>query len=677
MTILAVRTSLSTLARVRTTQVVLACIGLYAALHFIHLPGYASNPRHRYLGSLLLTTPDGYYYLRLAADLSTGNYGPDDPARPAPRPMPAPLISRLAVAAHQVLGVSLMNAAFFIPPTMAFGLVLALWLLGASIGRPWTGLLAGVAASSSFLWYTRVIIGAFDTDCLILPLFVGGLACFHRSGMARPSRWPLWMTAGLAQIALLAAWWPHAGLFASAIVLATWAAGAVFPGRRWERGIKAATLLLGLALGAWLLLGRPPGPMGDLSDTLHRHLELVFKAQKADSFAETGATVAELDVTPPLEAASDVSGHWLVFMAAACGFAALAARHPRAAFAVGLPCLALGAASFWGGNRFLMFLAPIHGLGIAWLCAGLVLPALRRRGTTAPAAAALTLGLLLCAPSAWSCMSARVLPTSDYNAVELASVINRQAPEDAFVWNWWGPGYMMEYFTRRECLIDGGLQDPKRTYVSALPFATNDPLLARNWIRFFATHHNGLEMMTQFTGSLEDSAALLKQVFSRPGDMEDILAAHNVPADLDWKAVLFPERDVYVIMLAEMLLRSSWNMLGRWDPATGTAPDVRIFMTPEQEVRLNRKKGVALNSSGETIPYSRIYFITPRNLSHDKPRDTGPVAIRVWGMPYLYTIEQDYFDCLAYRLLFVHPEDTPGFQPLVYNPFIGGIWKVL
>lgn len=658
-----------------TAWVFLCCLAAYALLHGWHVPDYVTNPRHKHSGDLLLTTPDGYYFLRQAADVSMGLYGPVDPARPVPRPAMPPLPSLAAVAVHSLLGVSLMNAAFFIPPALAFGLVLATWLLGAAVGRPREGLMAGVAASASYLWYTRVCIGAFDTDCLILPLLVGAMVCLRLS-MDKPLlRWLGWMAPGATQLALLALWWPQGGKALTALCLGVYAASCVFPGRRGERLLKAALLVAGTALLAYLALGHPTGVLEVASQSVKQHLGMILKDQPGN-FGETGDTIAELTVSIPLDAADYVSGHWLVFIAAACGAVAFAVRHPRMAFMVVLPLLTLGAASLWGGNRFLMYLAPVHGLGLVWFCSDLLLPRLRRIGAPAPVALAVLAGLLLAAPSAWDSMTERFLPTHDYNAVELASVINRKTPPNAFVWNWWGPGYMMEYYTRRECLIDGGLQLPVQTYISAVPFASNNAELARNWIKFFSVHRDGLSIMAQYFGGGWQSVAFLREVFAAPQRLDELLDKHGLPRDVDWKALLFPEREVYVIMLSEMLLRSTWNSLGRWDPVAKTGPDVRIFLTPLDQVAVNPDKGIAVSSSGDSIAYSRIYFVSPDNLSYDEARSVGPVAMHIWGTPYFYTIEQEYFDCLAYRLLFVHPENTPGFEAVVYNPFIGGVWKV-
>jgi len=365
-----------------------------------------------------------------------------------------------------------------------------------------------------------------------------------------------------------------------------------------------------------------------------------------------------------------------VFLAAACGLAAFATRHSRAAFLVLLPCLGLGAASLWAGNRFLMFLAPLFGIGLAWLCLDLLLPLLHRRGAPGPTVLCVLAGALLAAPAAWDCLALNIRPNNDRNGVELASVINHKASANAFVWNWWGPGYMQEYFTRRECLIDGGLQEPQRTYISAVPFATADPLLARNWIKFFSVHSDGLDVLARLTGGPGRAATLLQAVFSAPARMPELLDSFGLPRDRDWRAYLFPERDVYLILMAGMLLRSTWNSLGRWDPATGQSPDVRVYLTPEKDVRINRAQGVVVSRTGDAVAYSRLYVISPDNLSYDQVRDTGPVALRILGAPYLYTVAQEYFDCMAYRLLFVYPDKTPGFEPVVYNPFVGGVWKV-
>lgn len=662
-------------SRITVVVYLIGILGAYAFLHGAHVPEYFSHSENVFQGEPLLTTPDGYFYLRQAEDVYSGTYETYDSLRDLSRPVPAPLLATMLATFSSLTNVPLLTSAFYFSPVLAALLLVSMGCWGVSIGRTYVGLTAGLVASCSHIWFSRVMIGTFDTDALILPLLLFALIPFSRPLRGSAIRLCWGVAVSFLALGILKLWWPQGALVMTGLVVAMYAASVVLPEQgRYERLLKAALCIVGAMLFAYVLWGNPEGALGRVAAFVRAHVNLALKTQPS-IFTETGETVTELVTLSFSDTIREVAGHWSVAICSIVGFAVFVWRHRWSAFVVGGPLVLLGMAAIGAGNRFLLFWAPCFGLGIVVFVYDVMRPLLQRVHRRCILIVHL-LPLLLLAPSALYCLSATPPAVHDANAVSLASVIRQKTPPDSFIWNWWGPGYMQQYFGRRRTLVDGGKQQPEPVFIASVPFATNDPLLARNWIKFFSVHRYGLAELAKWVGGKAEAVAFLQALFAHPESLESMLARHPFPQDRAWDTWFFPEQEVYMILHTEMLVRSTWNSLGRWDPVTQEHEKVTVHMTPVSQVQLNRKQGVAIDKEGNAVEYAKLYFVHPQRLSHDPVRAKGPVAMLFWQSPYFYTLQQTHFDCLAYRLLFIYPNTTPGFEPVVFNPYVGGLWRV-
>lgn len=642
--------------------------------HLALLPGYDAVTHNLSNGERLLSTPDGYYYLRQAEDFKAGAYTPSDPLRPGKRLSPVPPLSVLAAIVSTVSGQPIERVAFFLPPVLGSLAVLVGLLAGVAAGSAPLGFMAALLTMTAEAWFSRTALGGFDTDCLLPLLFYGMLYALFRFERG-PWRWG---AAALALAGGLHWWWPQAGRFFAVAALGPFLVSAFLPGEGRLRTDRRVCVVLGAVLaGLWLAgLGAylPDWlrwPMG----VLDKHLRFALSGQKS-VFTQTGWSVEELTGMGPLEALEFLSGHWALGCLALAGTIGFCCWRPRLGLYYGLPALGMLGASMIFGNRFALFAMPVHALGLAWLCAVALPYALGRFGRIA-AVASWTACLTLAGLSLWTVYEGHgLVATFDANQVAMARAIDKVAGKDAAVWNWWGPGYMVQYYGKRETFFDGGLQTPERAFISAEPLASLDPLAARNWIKFFSVHPNGLNVLARPLGK-ERAVGFLRAVFENPGSLDVLVEEYSLGTRRDWRAWLFPSREVYLVLYSEMMLRNSWLKIGLWDEKTGKSPETPVYALPLSTLSFDRKRGLMYTAKDKVTPYSRLLFVSPDQLSHDRPREHGHVVVLLKGVDMAYIVPERFFDVLAFRLLFMYPEDTPGFQAVTFNPFVGGVWRVL
>lgn len=649
----------------------LLAFGVSLGAHLALLPQFDAVKQQWYGGERLLANPDGFYFLRHAADWAAGNYAQPDPLRPGMRPSPVPPLSALAALAARASGQPLERVAFFLPPVLAsLGCVLGL-LVGAAARSRSLGLMAAVLMVSSEAWFSRAALGGFDTDCLLPHLLFGLLYALYRLDRGGPG----WGLAAVGLTMGLHYWWPQAGLYFAVAAWGLYAVGGAVPGGRLRR-TRAAVAVLGLAsVLVWVAFGpHLPRFIRLAVAPLDHHLRFAMGAQSS-VFTQTGWSVEELAGMPFLDALSYLSGHWSLGLAALAGIVGFSLWRPRLGFYLGLPSLCMFVASMFLGNRFAMYAVLVHALGLGWMCAvflPMVFGPFKRSAAVASWCA--------CAGVMAWCLSGiyaenGLAATFDANQVALTAHIEEVAGPDAAVWNWWGPGYMVQYYGKRETFFDGGLQNPTRAFTSALPLACDDPLLASNWIRYFSVHPNGLRLIKRYK-EYPDAVAFLRGVFSDPSRLDELVAQYGLDPEKDWKTLLFPRREVYLILYSEMIMRNSWLKIGLWDETTGTSPETPMYALPMSSLAFERKLGLMVTGKDNVVPYSKLLFIAPNSLSHDNPHKHGPSVLLFKNTKFAYIVPEEFFDALAFRLLFIYPDDTPGFEMIKYNPFVGGIWRV-
>ncbi len=670
----------------RALLAIFLLVGLFVSLYipFSHLKEWHTYRSLFFVDNEkpLMATQDAYYYLRLTDDLINDRYRDIDDNRPeAARPRPVPLLVSLTAGIHRALGVSTEKIAFYLPPLLASLMAPVYFLWSRVMGSYLIGLIASIAGASSYYWYSRTCLGRFDTDALN-PFFVllmsYALYCFvSESGRKRF----YYLAAVFALLALFSLWWIQAGYLSSILLALAYGLSCFLSSSRIEKYIKIGILAIGglsVLCIVFALYPYLPGPLFRLFDLAAGQLSLVTK-ETTSIFPEVGRSISELEA-PTLESvAKQVSGHYVPFFIGLLGLVSLAWRR-RDLIVLLIPCLALSFGTFYS-NRFLIFFTPLYAIGLGYFL-GEVLPKLgcleKLRSSILKWCIVAGVASALLAPGVASSLSTLFGPSNWSPKAAMAKAIAKEAPSSGSVWAWWDDGYFIQYFSGRKTFIDGGSQSPIRTYIAAAPLSTEDPLFARRWIRFFAVRDlPGLYRISDQFGGLEKAASFLREVFSNPGSVEDILKRHGLEDQSFWVGFLFPKEPTYLYLSNDFAGKAFWwYYFGTWnfDLKEGVHPEISVFK--QQEVSLDEQSG-ALRKGDKYLKLAKVVNVTTSESTvADYSWEDGFVAIRVHDTPDLYVMNHALFQSVAIRLLFESPMQTPGFVPVFYHPQVGGVWRV-
>ncbi|EIC23148.1 STT3 domain-containing protein [Thiorhodovibrio frisius] len=556
----------------------------------------------------LLLGVDGYYYLDIARDLLDGTYQPFDPNRQIPRGFERaatpPLLSVVTAGLARAFTVSLEWIAILLPPVLGALLAVPAFLLGRALGasvrldwvaggsRAGSAEIMGLASAffallSPFL-VSRSGVGWYETDPLnvffaaLLPFLA--LAC----GEAARTRRALGFFAAWALCLLLFLWWwdqsevPVLALAGLPMLvalgrIASRSARSLLP---FVIGLVGLALVLGLWKGAELL-----DPVQYL-----RKLGSIYRYigdHETSVFRPTGAAVSEQMSVPLARFARDTAGGWLPFNAAMTGLLGLLiALRYRALYLVALVLVALLSFS---AARFMIFAAPLFGLGMGfvafviwnapglwWWRTGLLGFVLVSMGAVA-----------LARTEAYDGLVPRRAPELFDAMVKL----REHTPPDAVIWASWGHGHPLAHYADRGTLGDGIYHPAPLQYALNFPLTTADPRLAANWIAFVVAHGvPGLHEANAMLGNGPDDWGLGMARLQRllalgvEGARQQLLESAGLSDEQTAQrlAFLFPgsTRPTY-LFLNDLLLSEAWYVLGRWDFSQRNSPPA-VFLPLRQ-----------------------------------------------------------------------------------------------
>lgn len=488
------------------------------------------EPAYLHEGYPSLTSVDGYHFAAGVGAATTGDWGPESRvARPDQHAIVA------LGAALVEFGVPREAVFTWLPPLLGALIVVPLFALGWLAGGRWVALLAGLGAAFAPAHVGRTTVGYFDTDVfsVTVPLAVAALLA---SALRTPGARPPWSLLGGASLLALYPFTYDQGrplglamVIAFALVAwggpllgaprATWRAPGllVLVAAALPVPVPFAVLAvvavfgvchLGSVSGTSRFAGGSPGPRATLLSALAwTSLVMVVVTspattsllRKAEIYAEARSAYVEADVQlPGVEAAvegwaeadttpsvaeartlpADVmfakaAGHGVFFVLGLLGLVLLVFALPH--IGVIAPVVAVGLFAFFGGHRFLVYLAPVLALGVAWLVvrAFALLPA-----RVVSKGALSMLGAVCFFPAALATLSKGPRPVVVAGEVaELQRLGAKAGPDDTTI-AWWDYGYPIAYHARTRVVADGARRGDEASLVAEI-LMTHDDELAR------------------------------------------------------------------------------------------------------------------------------------------------------------------------------------------------------
>jgi len=649
-------------------------------IRFIDLKTGIKSSHHLFFledGKPLLTSMDGYYYLKLTEEyLSDGSAGGVGSV---------PLLILISAQIQKITQAPLEKVAFYLPPILALLMILVYFWWGREFGGTLTFLLATIIGMGSYYWCTRTCLGRFDTDGLI-PFFVYGISflMYRFSVNHEWKRRATYLAAALLMAYFFQWWWPP-GLYLNLFILIFPYALTLFfwPSNQWEKYLKLfflGTGVVGATIIVFDLSFLLPEQLRSPFQTIGALFNLVTKADPA-GLPGLGASISELEPISWNYLSENVAGHSLLLIMSLAGFGLLLKRDYRKVIVLAFPIL-LGVASFFA-ERFLIYLIPIYALSLAYFLKWLSGLTWRQQK---PSWLRQIIMALLCLTilTLNSAQSFRFtsLPQVTSSQATLANTINEEASTHAVIWNWWDAGYFLQYYGKRPTMMDGGNQARDRFFVAAFPLTSPDPTLARNWIKFFAAQGiAALHHMNAHFKDLGKTIRFLKAVFAQPENLNTIITEFGLKDGEKWRSYLFPQKEVYLYLSFDMLKTVYWWFyFGSSDdrPENAIHPLAAIL---KGKLRIDQKHGVVV-LRGKKMFISDLYFLALTPVPHINGHKTyqhDPLIGLIWVKEHdvAYLFGHKLLDSLFTNLLLLNPLSPPrGFQTVKYIPFQGGVWRV-
>ncbi len=640
-------------------------------------PAYQAAP-----GKPLLLEYDSYYFLRLAREVQEGSYTRRDPLRAQARPVPPPLLSLLLAGADAVSPASLEMTGAVLPTVLALGLPILLGVCGRMIGNRWLGVLAALACSSTFYLYFRTCLGYLDTDCLnpffllLLPLFLYQFTL--RTG---PRGW-LWFAGWGGSLAVFFWWWPQGATVAAGLSLLGYAL--TFPVRSpgWERFAKYGLLLvlvtglvvLGLEYVGFLESGIPA------FKSIIVHMRLILSGEGQSDMV--GKSIQELASERPSSVVMDLAVFPGAVLLAEIGLVALVAIRRRFALFL-LPLMVFASASFFS-QRFMIFTAPLYGLGYGYfhVLASERVAWARRRPWARVALAVIMAGMLL--PSFARNMEWHSTPPITKREIPLVEAVQSRVPAGAVVWAWWDYGYFIQYMDRRPTLCDGGLTSEDAVRPLAVPFAATDPVVAARWLRFVGEYGvDGWLTFAQQAGGEPQGMDLLVRAFTRPEDIGGLVQAHGLSSqERDWSKYFLPRTEVCLYLNRNTIDLAFWwyefGMAALHGP--GHVPAELVDRQSLGDFEVDYASGRFVRRSDRaSLDVAEVVDVRPGGIARYPGNAKATAAAVVYFDERLvYFVARQLLDTVALRLLYAPAgESLPGFSPVYRDPVAGGVWRVI
>jgi dolichyl-diphosphooligosaccharide--protein glycosyltransferase len=731
---------------------ILVLLSLFAILalgffvRFDNLGHWRSNPERYFFGEQqnpLTLTVDAYYFMDAARDISHGRYTALDEDRLAPtgyqRSAWPPLISLVLAGVTLLTGISLEWGAVLLPPFFSLFLGIAAFLLGRELGMrvqhrlideryrrtsaEIMGLATALATMLSPALANRGTVGWFDTDTLNVAFVISAAFLSLRFNAAKNGKGQaLWFTLGGFNLLLFIWWWHTTTLVPLALAGLPMLLAVLLVARRSIRQL-ALWFVLGLVL---LLIAAVAGEIHIYDPVwVWNYISSMWLYITGDTGGHSSFSVAasagseQFSVISLTAFAQSVTGTTTSLVIGISGLCFLIFTGFRSLWS--LASLIFVAALSFTANRFLIFAAPLFGLGVGamafflWLMVPKILrrfPQLTDNKSFSASLAdiagkgvvlSILAGLALVAP--YEAIQAQNSTTPRRHPVLLQAMadLRNNTPENAAIWASWGHGHPLVFYSERAAIADGVFHPAEVVYALNLPLAAREDRFAANWMHFFATHGiHGMHRANSLFGTGEDDWAsgikALRQLLGAGPEGARIIVGldyHFTEEKVDETlSFLFPPNPRPLYLFVDYLqVRQNIFYWGLWDPATKsapqqsylgqfynlrqTAPGVFTALYRGRPTTIDLTHGT-LTTNNETIPIRGATIRTTSNSETVSLHPDASMLVTLFPQSRSGIIGPEYLmDTVYTRLFFEQRYDGRYFQPVDVRPERGyGVWRV-
>ena len=445
-------------------------------------------------------------------------------------------------------------------------------------------------------------------------------------------------------------------------------------------GAKTLALLAAIAIALF-------AAFGGVDPILNRLLFYVTGSTSTQAstlhFFDTRSTVVELMGTSFNKFATTASGNTLTLLLSVAGAVLLLIKFRS--FLLIAPILGLGALSFIGGIRFIMYAAPVLAFGFGYFVY-FMLNSVQIRAWLRNVAFATFVSLVLF-PSFSYILHYRPAPLVVGKAVQALDKLKNRANRDDYVLSWWDYGYLIRYYADVKTLSDPGAQSGEDSFPVSFSLI-KDQTASANMARL-NTEYVKMRFDKKFDENVTSALIQMQKDYGEP-DVNKFLAS------LDDKNFKLPQKttDIYYVLFSQIVdMLPQIVKFSEIDLTTGKSLGTPLFYMglPFSEGATNIDIGnefilpsmtpefVAIK--GKPAPVNSYHYVQ----SLDGKLDTKSVTVDenakicvVFLADYnrILLLDKKLFDSTFIQLFLFENYDKELFEPVVLDPTVK-IYKLL
>ena len=445
-------------------------------------------------------------------------------------------------------------------------------------------------------------------------------------------------------------------------------------------GAKTLALLAAIAIALF-------AAFGGIDPIVNRLLFYVTGSTSTQAstlhFFDTRSTIVEAIGASWTKFIFDASGDLVIFIISIIGI--ILAMMKLRSFWLVMPILLLGFFSLVGGNRFIMYVAPIMAFGFGYFLYFLLHSVELRSQIRNLAFFALTLAAII--PSVNFIFEYKVAPIITKDAVVHLVNFKQKTNRDDYALSWWDYGYLIRYYADVKTLSDPGAQSGEDSFPVSFSLI-KDQTASANMARL-NTEYVKMRFDRKFDENVTSTLIQMQKDYGEP-DVNKFLAS------LDDKNFKLPQKttNVYYVLFPQMVrIIPQIVKFSMLDLATG-----KPFETPSFYVgtMYNQKDGSIDIGSGFKLPSDEPEFVLDDgekkpihswykvNLKDGKTEITSKIIdenakVRVVILPHYAVallLDKKLFDSTFIQLFLFENYDKELFEPVVLDPTVK-IYKLL
>ena len=400
-------------------------------------------------------------------------------------------------------------------------------------------------------------------------------------------------------------------------------------------------------------------------------------------FFDTRSTIVELMGTSFNKFATTASGNTLTLLLSVVGAVLLLIKFRS--FLLIAPILGLGALSFTGGVRFIMYAAPVLAFGFGYFVY-FMLNTVQIRAWLRNIAFATFVSLVLF-PSFSYILQYRPAPLVVSKAVQALDELKSRVNRDDYALSWWDYGYLIRYYADVKTLSDPGAQSGEDSFPVSFSLI-KDQTASANMARL-NTEYVKMRFDKKFDENVTSTLIQMQKDYGEP-DVNKFLAS------LDDKNFKLPQKttDVYYVLFSQIVdMLPQIVKFSEIDLTTGKSLGTPLFYMglPFSEGATNIDIGnefilpsmtpefVAIK--GKPAPVNSYHYVQSR----DGKLDTKSVTVDenakicvVFLADYnrILLLDKKLFDSTFIQLFLFENYDKELFEPVILDPTVK-IYKLL